>query len=66
MDEQFVHFSSIHWILPYIHIYIKFEPDLIDHPQVYFIFVDLLEEVVWREEYVVLQKENVLYHFSVC
>ena len=46
MDERSVHFPSIHWILPYIHIYIKFEKDLIDDPQIYFIFVDLLEEVV--------------------
>lgn len=43
---------------PYIHIYIKFEKNLIDNPQVDFIFVALLEEVVEREEYVVLARES--------
>lgn len=39
-------------------MYIKLGKDFIDDPHIYFIFVELLEEVVSREEYVVLARES--------
>ena len=41
-----------------MHIYIKLDKDLIDGPQRDFIFVDLLEEFVSREECMVLAHES--------